>query len=196
MATRLTIRTELKQRLGDTAGAIWTDANLNGYIENAIRGLYPTFFRRDAATTTATAGPMQTMPAGARNLYEVALQTSGSVRPVPILGWAEGSGSTFVPVTGITGSTLVWAWTKGFTAPTADGTTLDTNEDAEEVLIIRSHIAAIEHLLSNRVKRDKYFAINLRQATSEPDLGLTLDALHGSLDERVKRAVPLPDVRR
>lgn len=195
MATRQTIREEVERRLGDTGNTVWTDVDLNGFIENAIKGLYPTFYRLDAATTTAGAGPLQNLPSGARNLYSVALQISGSTRPIPVVGWSEGSTSAYLPVAGITGATIVWAWSKGFTAPTADGTTLDVSPEAEEVVILRCQVAALEYLLTNRVKLEKYFALNLRQATSENDIALALDALNESIQQRIERALPLPEKR-
>lgn len=192
MATRQTIREEVERRLGDTTNVVWTDADLNGYIDNVIRGLYPTFFRFDAATTTAGAGPLQNLPSGARNVYAIAVQMTNSARPIPVSGWTEGSTAAFIPVTGITGATIVWSWTKGFTAPAADGTTLDLNAEVEEFVILRTHLTALEHLLGSRVKQDKYFALNLRQAVTEADIATLIDALHASLDERMQRAIPLP----
>lgn len=194
MATRLTVREELRRRLGDVASVVWTDAELNGFIENAIRGLYPTYYLRDQATTVAGSGVTQTAPAGARNIYQIAINYPSSTRVHSLMGWTEGNGQAFLPVGGITGATLIWSWTKGFTAPAADGTTLDVTSEAEEVLILRTQITAMENLLSDRVKTDKFFALNIRQGVTEQDIAIILDALHSSLNKRQERAIPLPEV--
>lgn len=196
MSTRLSVREEIERRLGDVANTVWTDAELNGYIENAIKGLYPTFFRLDTTSSVAGAGPLQNLPAGARNLYQVAVQTVGSTRPIPVLGWTEGSTQVTLPVSGINGATILWSWSKGFTVPADDVTVLDVYPEAEEALILRVQIVAIQDILTSRVKLDKYFALNVRQAVSENDIGLTLDALEASLADRVDKALKLPETRR
>lgn len=196
MSTRATVRDELRRRLGDypSPGAVWDDNELNGFIETAIGGLYPTYFLFDQNTTTAGAGPIQPAPSGARNIYHIGIVLPGSVRTHSVLSWEEGNGQVYLPVTSITGATLVWSWTKGFTVPSSDGTTLDVVPEALEVLILRSHITAIENLLSDRMKTDKFFALNIRQGVTEQDLATLLDALHSSLNKREERVIPLPKI--
>lgn len=197
MATRQTVREELRRRLGDVAIVVWSDAELNGFIDNGISGLYPTYYRRVQATTTAGAGPIQTFPVATpavRNVYKIAIQYPSSTRVHSMMGWTEGDTGAFLPVGGITGATLVWSWTKGFTVPTLDATVLDVTPEAEEVLILRTQITAMENLLSDRVKTDKFFALNIRQGVTEQDIAIILDALHSSLNKRQERAIPLPEV--
>lgn len=194
MATRLTVRDELRRRLGDSAIVVWTDAELNGFIDNGISGLYPQYFLRDQGVTTAGSGITQTAPTGARNIYQIAIQFPASTRTHSLRGWSEGSGQAYLPVTGITGSSLVWSWTKGFTIPGSDSTTLDVTPEALEVLVLRTQITAMENLLSDRVKTDKFFALNIRQGVTEQDIAIILDALHSSLNKRQEKAIPLPIV--
>lgn len=195
MATRATLRAELARRLGDTTNAIWPVADLDGYLNWGIVGLYPTFFIRKTATTVAAAGPLQTAPAGARNIHMLGLQRTGSTRVRPLRSWQEGDGQAFIPKTGITGETLVWAWTQGWDAPASDGEVLTIPREAEEVVIIRAQIAALERLLSDRVSVDKYLSLSVRQASSEEDIATTIDALHASLRDRMEHVVPLPEVK-
>lgn len=194
MATRLTVRDELRRRLGDGGSVVWTDAELNGFIDNGISGLYPTYYLRDQATTTAGSGATQTAPTGARNIYHIAIQFIGSTRTHSLMGWREGNGQAYLPVSGISGSTLVWSWTKGFTIPGSDVNVLDVTPEAVEVLVLRTQITAMENLLSDRVKTDKFFALNIRQGVTEQDIAIILDALHSSLNKRQERAIPLPEV--
>lgn len=199
MATRLTVRDELRRRLGDVASVVWTDTELNGFIDNGISGLYPTYYLRQQGTTTAGAGPVQPFPAATpavRNLYHVVIQFPASTRTHSVMGWTEGATGAVLPVGGITGATLVWSWTKGFTVPSVDGTTLDVTPEAEEVLVLRTQITAMENLLSDRVKTDKFFALNIRQGVTEQDIAIILDALHSSLNKRQERAIPLPELVR
>lgn len=193
MATRLTVREELRRRLGDGGSVVWTDTELNGFIENGIAGLYPTYFLYDQATTTAGSGATQPAPSGARNIHQIAIQFTGSTRTHALRGWQEGNAQAYLPVSGITGSTLVWSWTKGFTVPTGDVVALDVTNEALEVLILRTQITAMENLLSDRVKTDKFFALNIRQGVTEQDIAIILDALHSSLNKRQERAIPLPE---
>lgn len=194
--TRTVVRTEVKSRLGDVANAVWSDDELNGFIDFAIRGLYPTFYQQKAATSTAVTGPIQTMPSGARNLTGVGLQRTGATRVRPIRGWTEGDGNAIVPKLGIEGETLVWSWTAGWDAPVSDTATLTIPTEAAEVIVLRSQLSAMEKLLSDRVSADKYLAAQVRQGATEDDIALSIDALHSSLRERLERALPLPEVHR
>lgn len=194
--TRALIRTEVEQRLGDVANAIWSDPELNGFIDYAIRGLYPTFYQQKVATTVAGAGPVQSAPAGARNLTGVGLQRTGATRVRPIRGWTEGTGEAIVPKLGIAGETLVWSWTQGWDAPAADGDALTFPTEAAEIVVLRSQLGAMEKLLSDRVSAEKYLSAQVRQGATEDDIALSIDALHSSLRERLERAVPLPEVHR
>lgn len=177
---------------------MWTTADWNGYIDNAIRGLYPTFFAEEFDTTTAGAGPGQTPPtlAQGHRLHHVGLQRSGASRIRQMRLWVQGSTSVMVPKLSISGMTLTWAWTHGWEAPASDMDPLTIPTHSEEVVILRSHVAAIEHLLSSRVKLDKYQALNVRQSVTEADLATTLDALHASLRDRLENALPLPEIAR
>jgi len=194
MATRATQRAELEQRLGDTTNDVWSDDDLNGYLNHAYKGLYPTFFLRKTDTTTAGAGPMQTPPTGARNIYFIGLIQAGATRVQKLRRWVEGDGEVMIPKLNINGLTLTWAWTAGWDEPATDGTTLTIPLEAEEFVIIRAHIAALEHLLTNRVKLDQYLSLALRQATTEDEIATTIDALHASLNERARGLLPLPQV--
>lgn len=195
MATRLTLATELEARLGDVTNAIWTEAELKSYIDFAIKGLYPLFFRHNVDTTVAGAGPIQTAPAGARNFHMVGLQRTGSTRVRPLRGWQEGDGDAFVSKTGITGDTLVWAWTSGWDAPATDAEVLTIPQESEEVVLVRCHIVALERLLSDRVSLDKYFSLNVRQASSEADIADQIDSLRAHLADLVATRLPLPEKR-
>lgn len=196
MATRETIRDEIQRRLRDTTNAVWSVTDLNGFIDNAIKALYPYWYQRNTATTTAGAGPLQTMPSGARNLYAVGHQRAGSTRVRELRGWREGDGVALVPRTGIAGDTLVWSWTSGYDAPPDDTTTLTVPLDAEEVVIIRAQISALEAIVADRVSQERYLALAVREGSTDADVLGSLDALHASLSEHLQRAVPLPEVRR
>lgn len=195
MATRTTVRSELANRLGDPSFVVWTTAELNGYIDNAIKGLYPSFYQRKVATSTAAAGPLQTPPAGARNIYLVGLQRTGSTRVRPLRQWAEGALQVFVPKTGITGDVLVWGWTEGWDSPASDTEVLGIPRESEEVVILRAQVVALEKLLTNSVSAEKYFATQVREAHTDEDISLAIDAIHSSLRERLATVVPLPEVR-
>lgn len=179
-------------RLGESVADVWTDDDLNSHIENAVTGLYPSFYKRAVGTTTAGAGPVQTKPSGAVNLYYIAVQGTASNRARTIRGWSEGGADAIVPKLNITGQTLIWAWTEPFDAPTDDVTALDIPTAAEEVVLLRSHVASLEQMLTTRDKKQKYFNLNVREATTEQDVGLILDALHTSIDNRLKYVLPLP----
>lgn len=186
------MRTQIGTRLGDAANAVFTAGELNGYIDTAIKSLYPTYFQYQVATTVAVNGPLQPMPASARNLYHVGLQSLTSTRVRLIRQWREGVGSSFIPKTGINGQTLVWSWTGGFLSPTDDVSVLDMGSECEQVCILRAEIAALERIVSSRVEIVKYFALTVREGVTETDLVNTIDALHASLDALVKQAVPRP----
>jgi hypothetical protein len=192
MTTREDLRVECAYRLGDISQAIFTTTELNKYIDKAIKSLYPTYFQYEVATTTATDGPLQTMPTGARDLYYIGVQKPNSTRVRLLRQWREGQGEAFIPKTGISGETLVWAWTQGFTVPTEDLIAIDLNEETEEVVILRVCISALERISSSRVEIAKYFAMTVREGVTEADIISILDAYHASLDARIKQAVPRP----
>jgi len=185
----------LQNRLGDTTNAIWSNDELNTYIDGAIVGLYPSYYRRLVDATTAGAGPVQTLPSGARNLYMVGVQRTGSTRVRYLRRWAEGDGEAMVPKTGITGETLVWAWTAGWPAPSSDIEVLTIPSEAEEVVVIRAMVSALEKLLTDRVSAERFLAVQVRQGATEDDINSAIDALHISLRERLERTIPLPEIR-
>ena len=202
MTVRSTLVTDASQRLGDSGNSVFTVAELRVYFNNAVSSLYPTFFRYEASTTTAGNGPIQTMPSldglGAslalpcRNLYYIGESKSTSVRVRLLRQWKEGDGCAFIPKTGISGETLVWAWTTGFTDPADDVTPLNLTPEAEDVVVIKMCISALERIASNRVELLKYFALTTREGVTEQDVIQALDAFHASLDDRIKAAIPRP----
>lgn len=195
MATRATLLADLDDRLGDGSNTIWTANEKKSYIDNAIEGLYPTFFRRRVATTTAGDGPVQTLPADCRNLYMVGLQRAGSTRVRSMRRWTEGDGVAVVPKTGIAAETLVWAWTSGWSAPTADDEVLTLPVEARDFVLMRAMVSALENLLINRVAQERFLAVQVRQGATEDDINSTIDALHISLRERREGSVPLPEIQ-
>lgn len=190
--TRDTLKTELGLRLGDAAGSVWASAEKDGFLNYGITSLYPYWFNREVETTSAGAGPIQTAPAGARNLYEIGLQRTGSPRVRTLRGWKEGNGEAVVPKTGITGDTLVWCWTAGWEIPTSGSEVLNLPVEAEEAVLIRANISALEKLLSKRLGAGGYQAIQVRQIISEDEIANAIDALHASLKEHLERAMTLP----
>lgn len=193
--TRLELRAALQNRL-NTISTIWSEGDLNGFIDDAIEGLYPSFYKRNVDTTVAGVGPSQTLPTGARNLYMIGLQRVGSNRVRPLRNWVEGQTTAMVPKANIAGATLVWAWTSGWDAPTTDLQVLDIVTEAREVLLLRCEIAALEELLSGHIQAGGYNAIQVRKVISEADIVNALQAKHTSLQERLEHIVPLPEVQR
>lgn len=193
MTLRSDLRADINYRLGDIGATIFTATEVNKYIDKAIKSLYPTYFLYKTNTIVATDGPLQTTPAGAKNIYYVGLKKVTSTRVRLVRQWREGADQVFIPKTGITGETLVFAWTAGFNSPADDVTTLDLNPECEEVVILRSMISCLERITSSRVETAKYFSMTVREGVTEADLTATLDALHASLEQRLKQAVPRPE---
>lgn len=196
MTTLASLRTDLRTRLRDQAKSQWQDSELDNYLAQAIRGLYPYFFQYRVAQTTADNGPIQTMPTECRNLYQIGLRNTGSTRVRPLRGWSEGNGSAFVPKTGIAGQTLVWSWTQGWDVPSDDATVLRSPVEADEVLVIRAQITALQSLLNGRILEGGYMAQQARQITTEAEVLDTIASLEDSLKTRLEKTVPLPEVSR
>lgn len=188
------MRDKLEARLGDSANAVWTTAELDDLLDEAITGLYPSYYDRKVDTTVAGAGPVQTLPTGARNLYYVGYQRTGSNRVRSVRNWKEGVGDAYIPKTAITGDTLVWAWTAGWAAPATGAETVAIPGEAEEVTIMRAQVAALEQLLSGRVNADKFYSLTVRPGVTEDDILSTLEALHASINARLDRVQPLPEI--
>lgn len=193
MATRNALRSELQNRLNDSVAAVWSTSELDGYLDQSIQSLYPTWHTLQTGTTVAGAGPIQTMPAAAQDLYYVGVQTPTSNRVRVMRGWQEGSGSAVIPKVGITGYTLVWAWTAPYGKPSTGTETLSIPVELEEIVVQRAQITALERVLSDRTKKAKYFAVNVREGVTENEIGLALDALHASVDSRARNAMPRPE---
>lgn len=195
MSTLATLRTALGDRLGDAGHTTWTSGEKDTVLNASIKSLYPSFFQRQVDTTEAGDGPIQTAPAGARNLYLVGLQRTGSTRVRPLRGWSEGDGEAFVPKTGISGQLLVWAWTSGWDSPSDETDILTFPREAEEVVLLRAEIALLSQLIADRVRTEKYHALQVRQGTTEEDIVLAIDAKQASLRDLLERVIPLPEVR-
>lgn len=200
MTTRADLRSELRNRLHDAGAAIWEDEELNGYIEQAVKSLYPHWYLFETGTETAGPGPVQSLPIGlsgdiAKNLHYVGLRKPTSTRVRTIRGWQEGNGQVMVPKVddAVEGFILVFAWTIPHRAPDDDVTDLTIPANAEEVVVLRSQVTALERVLADRVKSAKYFAVQVREGVSEQDIAVTLDALHASIDSRMKDAPGPPE---
>ncbi len=197
MTTIQDLTVELRARLKDNAiPPVWEPSDLRGYVVFAIKGLYPNFYKRDVAWSTAATGPIQKKPDGVVNIYSIGHLRRGSQRVRPLRGWMEGDTTAVVPKTGIESDTLVWGFTKPFTIPANDTTTLDLPSQAEEVVLLRAHIAALEALLTSRVRAEKYFALNVREASTEDDVRTAIDALAASVEDRLRTVQPLPEAVR
>lgn len=194
MTTRATLLTDLRYRLNEPSASVWSDAELNDYLDQAIQSLYPHWYLFKVSTTTATIGPVQTMPSGAKNIYYVSLKKdSTSNRARVIRGWHEGDTDCVVPKLNITGQTLVWAWTIAHTKPAGSSDTLTIPAQAEEVVVLRAQVTALERVLASKVKSTVYFATQVREGVTENDIVATLDALHASIDTRMKDAPGPPE---
>lgn len=195
--TRDALRTTLRNRLGEATADVWSDSELDDFLDDAIEGLYPSFYQREVETTLATAGPLQTMPTGCRNLHYVGLKRPTSNRVRNIRNWKEGNGEAYIPKTDIDNPahTIVWAWTQGWDAPSTGSESISVPTDAQEVIILRAAITALEAVLTSRVKSEKYHAIMVRPGVTEEDVVTTMEALHASLNDRLERVIPLPEVQ-
>lgn len=191
-ATLATLKSDLNSRLGDAANTVWTDAEKVLFVSDAVAGLYPAFFKAKTATTTAGAGPLQTAPTGCINIHYIGVQTPTSTRVRIIRGWQEGYQQALVPKVNIDGDTLVWAWTEPYAVPAITTDPLEVPTPGLEVARLRAEISAYENILADRVKTAKYFAIQVREGVTESEIVSYLDALHASIDARVKIQPQLP----
>jgi len=193
MATLTAVIADVRSRLKDAASPqVFTTAELTTFIADAVTGLYPALYTYKVGTTTASAGPLQQNPVGGLQFYAVSVQNVGSTRARPIRGWHEGAGQSFIPKTNISGQTLVWAWSAPFAAPIAGPDELEVPLWGLELVKIRAEITALEQILTNRVKNQKYFASSVREGVTEQEIDTTLNALHASMEARIKHVVPLP----
>lgn len=193
MSSRNTLALEVAQRLGDVAHGVWSLADLQSYTDFAIKSLYPTYFRYKVAMTTATVGPLQATPDGCSNLHAVGLQADGSTRVRRLRNWQEGDGNAYITKTGIDGDTLVWSWTAGWDAPDDGDEPLSVPWEAEDVIVMRAEVKALERLLNDRVSLERYFSLNVRQVSSEADIADAIDGLRNGINDAVDKALPLPD---
>lgn len=193
MTTRNDLLTDLENRLQDTANDTWLAAELEGYLDAAIGSLYPHWYIYKTDTTTATEGPIQTGPSGVRNIYYIGVKNSTSNRARTIRGWQEGEGEAVVPKVNITGQTLIWAWTEAHAKPATGVETLTIPRQAEEVVVLRAQVTALERVLSARLKGERYFAQQVREGVTETEIITSLDALHASIDSRLKDAPGPPE---
>jgi len=200
MTTRADLRAELRHRLydpldqfGDDAACAFLDDELDAYLDAAITSLYPHWYVFGTGTTTAGPGPEQDLPAGAVNIYYVGVKKDTSTRVRTIRGWHEGATVAIVPKVNIEGDELVWAWTTPHDAPASDVAVLTIPLQAEEVVVLRSQISALERVITDRVKAARYFATQVREGITENDIAVALDALHQSVDVRMKDAPGPPD---
>lgn len=192
MATLATLLADLNSRLNDAANTVWPAAEKALFVSDAVAGLWPAFFLNKTGTTVATAGPIQTLPSGAVNLHYVGVKSATATRVRVIRGWQEGNGDCIVPKVNILEQTLVWAWVEPHAVPASTSTTLTCTVPALEVARLRAEISAYENVLGDRTKTAKYFAQQVREGVTESELVSQLDALHASVDARLKGLPPMP----
>ncbi len=192
MATLATLLSDLNARTGDAANTVWNAAEKALFVSDAVASLYPDFYLLQTGTTTAGAGPVQTAPTGAVNIHYIGVKSSTATRVRTIRGWQEGNGDAIVPKVNITGQQLVWAWSIPHAVPASTSTTLTVTVTGLEVARLRAEISAYENVLGDRTKTAKYFATQVREGVTETELVSQLDALHASVDARIKKLPPLP----
>lgn len=192
MATTDDLRASLRFRLGEAAADVWTDAELNNYLWAGMQALYPYYFLHRVGTTVASGGPVQSTPPGAKNIYQVGVVPLTGTRVRPVRGWTEGDEDAIVPRLNLTGLTLTWSWTEGWDAPSSATEVLTIPTESQAMVICRAQISALERVLTNRTKREKYFAVQVREGVTEQDVLDAIDALHQSMRELSERAAPLP----
>jgi len=192
--TRLTLRNELLTSHLNGA-TYWTSAMLDDFVENAIGSLYPTWYQRKVATSVGVSGPIQNLPSGARNLYEVVVHEATG-RPRFLRGWTEGATTAYVPTSDLTGKTIVWAWTAGFTVPTDDTTPLDITPESRMPVLLKAKMQALESLLTTRVLSDAFLAQQIRRDVNEGEIVEAINSADATLRELAQAAVKLPEVRR
>lgn len=192
MATLSTLLSDLNARLGDAANTIWNAPEKTLFISDSIRSLYPSFFLYSTATTVAGPGPLQAMPIGCVNLHYVGLTTPTSNRARLMRGWQEGNGSAIIPKLNITGNTLIWSWTAPHACPTDVNAVLTVTDAGVEVARLRAEVSAYENILGDRTKTATYFAQQVREGVTEAEIVQHLDALHFSIESRLKGLPPLP----
>jgi hypothetical protein len=184
---------EVENRLNDPTNVVWTEEELRSFVDFSIKSLYPSFFQLKVATTVATDGPLQAMPVNCSHLHNVGIKRASSTRVRPQRGWEEGDGYTYIPKTGISGDTIVWSWTEGWDAPASDTEPLDIPLNAEEVVVLRAQIRALEKLLTDRVSQDRYFSLNVRQGASETDILDTIDGMRAAVSDLLAKAIVKPE---
>lgn len=192
MTTRDALLSELKT--GHLGTTYWSDTKLELYLDRAIERLYPTWFQRNVDTTVAGTGPVQTMPSGATNVHEIVVHDG---RPRYLRGWSEGDTDAYVPFsTDVTGKTLVWMWTAGWSAPATGATNMTMPTDAESAVVIMAKMAALQSLLTDKLQVDTHMAAQVRPNITEDELLGAIDALSRELRELADRALMRPEVRR
>lgn len=188
------MRDELRRRLGDTGSAVWNDPELNGFLNQSVKALYPIYFQHKTGSTPASAGPAQQIPTGARNLYYVGLQRVGATRVRPIRGWIEGDGVVIVPKLGILGFTLHWAWTEGWDSPVTDTEVIPIPMEAEETTILRANVLAMERLLASRTHFESFQALlGLQEGVTEKEINASISSMKDSLIRFQEKAIKLPE---
>lgn len=200
MATRQTLREEVVRRLGDPALIVWDTAELNGFIDNSIKTLYPIYWLSKVGITTATDGPIQIAPSEAigKHIYYLGFQRTGANKTRPLHGWVAGEadGQVIVPKLTLEGMTLLWGWTEGFNGPDSDTEVLTIPKESEEVVVLRTQVLALERLLSSRTHFEEYqVLLAAREGVTENDIVGTINSLRTSITVLEGRAVPRPERR-
>jgi len=192
MATLASLKADLNTRLNDAANTIWPDAEKVLFVSDAVGSLFPNFFKAKTGTSTASAGPVQTGPTGVINIHYIGVQSASATRVRVIRGWSEGYGDAIVPKVNILGQTLVWGWSEAYAVPASTSTALEVPAPGLEVARLRAEISAFEQVLGSRTKTQKYLAVQVREGVSESEMVAHLDALHASVESRLKLQPPLP----
>lgn len=192
--TRANLRAELRRRLNDTAGAIWADDELTGFLNHSVKSLFPTYFQRKTGSTLAGPGPDQMLPGGCRNLYYVGLQRLEATRIRPIRGWIEGDGVVIVPKLNISGFTLHFGWTEGWDEPASDSELIPIPTEAVETLVLRANVLAMEKLLASRTHFESFRSLlGQQEGVTENEINASISSLKDSIIRFQERAIPLPE---
>lgn len=193
------VRSDARALLYEATADLFTDANLNTYINQELRSLPRRgIYLEDIYTTTTVLNQVDYMlPTGTYKVEQIEINFGNSDNTdwQTINGWKQFAGAIWLPSKPSDARTLrIWI-RKSFTVPSADGVTMDFPVEKSEVLSIGAAIRAYQSLMGYMSDQKNYDSIIKPDGVSMTQVGNWLKELQSDHKRILDTYRTIPQVR-
>lgn len=162
MATRATLRADVRSRIADPAGGLWSDLDVNTALARAAADIGARFPEERATPANVAAGAVSVpLPAGARELLRIVLPSGAALErgdtPGDPLSWSVWG--SLIHLSRAVRATEAGSWSLRLLAnrviPASDVTVLTFSDDLCAAIAARAGASLIRSRLADDARRNR-----------------------------------------